>query len=453
MKIKHILNETSVTYTNKGPTTVRKLNIPQRLYNIIQAAGKQAGIDRIEIFSGGQVPIGQKGPRTGSIRHDINVGAADVYLYAGGKQLSTARPDPRVAAFIQAARALGAVGIGAGPGYMESIGIHVGFGKPAVWGKGGIGDNAPSWVKAAYNAGASGQAPATPATAPSASNQSAPQSNMLTQGPPYKNNNKVAKMQTYLENLGYSVGSTGIDGKYGWRTAKAVAAFKKDYGLQGDGSTWSKAETAKLNLIDKKPNLRVKPTQVNLDSNSEDNQNLVSIESLGTMRQRFVKELQDPQFLEIVLALTISEVGFTNQAAQRAFLETLMNRSLAYNKTMRAWVLGSRYYHPMNDRRIINRRLNSIRTDKELRARVMNSLRDVLAGSNDSNLALHNGSANIAVRAKKQGTVRATIGGETFYNKTNPAGDAYYGGGYSGVRNTEAKFVQQFEKAIDNENK
>lgn len=304
-----------------------------------------------------------------------------------------------------------------------------------------------------YTGPAGGPVSSTQATVPSASNQSAPQSNMLTQGPPYKNNNKVAKMQTYLENLGYSVGSTGIDGKYGWRTANAVAAFKKDYGLQGDGSTWSKAETAKLNLIDKKPNLRVKPTQVNLDSNSEDNQNLVSIESLGTMRQRFVKELQDPQFLEIVLALTISEVGFTNQAAQRAFLETLMNRSLAYNKTMRAWVLGSRYYHPMNDRRIINRRLNSIRTNKELRARVMNSLRDVLAGSNDSNLALHNGSANIAVRAKKQGTVRATIGGETFYNKTNPAGDAYYGGGYSGVRNTEAKFVQQFEKAIDNENK
>ena len=236
MKFREIVIETSVTYANQGAT--RNLKIPQRLYNIIQAAGKQAGIDSIQIFSGGQVPKGQQGPRTGSTRHDTNVGAADVYLYAGGKQLSTARQDPRVAAFIQAARALGAVGIGAGPGYMGSTGIHVGFGKPAVWGKGGSGANAPSWVKAAYNAGAGGQAPATPATSstPRARKAGTKFTSLQNTGKyDPAQSERVKKVQTLLQRLGYDVGDTGIDGKYGPRTEKAVRRFQQDNGLQVDG--------------------------------------------------------------------------------------------------------------------------------------------------------------------------------------------------------------------------
>ena len=235
MKFREIVIETSVTYANQGAT--RNLKIPQRLYNIIQAAGKQAGIDSIQIFSGGQVPKGQQGPRTGSTRHDTNVGAADVYLYAGGQRLSAAQEDSRVAAFIQAARALGAVGIGAGPGYMNG-GIHVGFGKPAVWGKGGSGANAPSWVKAAYNAGASGQAPATPAAAPTprARKAGAKFTNLQNTGTyDPTQTERVKKVQTLLQRLGYDVGDTGIDGKYGPRTERAVRRFQQDNGLRVDG--------------------------------------------------------------------------------------------------------------------------------------------------------------------------------------------------------------------------
>lgn len=239
MKILDIITEASIIYTNQNAT--RSLKIPPRLLNIIQAAGKQAGIDRIEIFSGGQVPKGQQGPRTGSTRHDTNVGAADVNLYVGGQRLSAAQKDPRIAAFIQAARALGAVGIGAGPGYMNG-GIHVGFGKPAVWGKGGSGANAPGWVKAAYNAGASGQAPATPAT----STSGAPTLRTRKAGAKFTNLQntgkydpaqieRVKKVQTLLQRLGYNVGNTGIDGKYGPRTERAVRRFQKDNGLRVDG--------------------------------------------------------------------------------------------------------------------------------------------------------------------------------------------------------------------------
>tara|TARA_B110000114_G_scaffold144406_1_gene153177 strand:- start:1027 stop:1890 length:864 start_codon:yes stop_codon:yes gene_type:complete len=52
----------------------------------------------------------------------------------------------------------------------------------------------------------------------------------LEAGPPYPQEqvDDVKALQTRLEKLGYSVGSTGIDGKYGPRTTRAVAAFKKD---------------------------------------------------------------------------------------------------------------------------------------------------------------------------------------------------------------------------------
>ena len=65
--------------------------------------------------------------------------------------------------FVSAASAAGATGIGAGEGYMSSDGsrIHVGFGKPAIWGAGGAGGGAADWLREAVGkspgGGASGQ--------------------------------------------------------------------------------------------------------------------------------------------------------------------------------------------------------------------------------------------------------------------------------------------------------
>lgn len=61
----------------------------------------------------------------------------------------------------------------------------------------------------------------------------------LTIGPPFDTSDDAAvkAMQKTLQDLGYSVGSTGVDGKYGPRTAAAIAAFKKDYKLTGDGNS------------------------------------------------------------------------------------------------------------------------------------------------------------------------------------------------------------------------
>jgi len=59
------------------------------------------------------------------------------------------------------------------------------------------------------------------------------QSQGLTAGPPYPQEDidAVRALQTKLEELGYSVGNTGIDGKYGPRTTRAVAAFKTDFNI------------------------------------------------------------------------------------------------------------------------------------------------------------------------------------------------------------------------------
>ena len=68
------------------------------------------------------------------------------------------------------------------------------------------------------------------------SEESEQQSSGIEAGPPYPPTDleRVAEMQNKLEEIGYNVGSTGVDGKYGPRTANAVKAFKQDYNLSGD---------------------------------------------------------------------------------------------------------------------------------------------------------------------------------------------------------------------------
>jgi peptidoglycan hydrolase-like protein with peptidoglycan-binding domain len=57
----------------------------------------------------------------------------------------------------------------------------------------------------------------------------------ITAGPPYppEQHGIVQAMQYALSALGYSVGETGFDGKYGPRTTRAVRAFKRDYNVPG----------------------------------------------------------------------------------------------------------------------------------------------------------------------------------------------------------------------------
>jgi hypothetical protein len=126
--------------------------------NILNAGAQAANVD-VEIYSGGQPSAGSG--RMGSPRHD-NGFAADVHLKNGdGRILSLENTADLeiIARFVQAVRAAGATGVGAGsriPGtsYMGNRGIHVdiAYGQPGVlparyWGGPDRSpDQAPVWL-------------------------------------------------------------------------------------------------------------------------------------------------------------------------------------------------------------------------------------------------------------------------------------------------------------------
>ena len=76
----------------------------------------------------------------------------------------------------------------------------------------------------------------------------------LEAGPPYPQEDReaVRDMQRKLEALGYSVGNTGIDGKYGPRTQRAVSAFKTDFNLPNtdSGATMTANELTRLGSVE-----------------------------------------------------------------------------------------------------------------------------------------------------------------------------------------------------------
>jgi hypothetical protein len=135
-----------ITYANQGATRNQPLSddLLKRL-QYLQDMGLTA-----QVFSGGQDAEGPN--RTGSHRHDHG-GSGDVFFYQGDRKLDWSNPDdlPIFRDIVSKGKEAGITGFGAGPGYMQPGSMHIGMGEPAVWGAGGKGDNAPAWLKNAYN--------------------------------------------------------------------------------------------------------------------------------------------------------------------------------------------------------------------------------------------------------------------------------------------------------------
>jgi len=110
----------------------------------------------MEVFSGGQPASGPG--RTGSHRHDHG-NSADAVFYKDGRKLSWDNPAdvPLYQEIVKRGRANGLTGFGAGPGYMQPGSMHLGFGKPGVWGASGSGANAPEWLRTAFEGMAGAQ--------------------------------------------------------------------------------------------------------------------------------------------------------------------------------------------------------------------------------------------------------------------------------------------------------
>lgn len=133
-------------YANQGATRNKPLSEP-----LVKAMSflPDLGVT-MQVFSGGQDASGPN--RTGSHRHDHG-NAADVFFYKDGRRLDWSNPEDRVIfeQIVREGKARGITGFGAGPGYMRQGSMHLGFGSNSVWGAGGRGENAPSWLVNAYN--------------------------------------------------------------------------------------------------------------------------------------------------------------------------------------------------------------------------------------------------------------------------------------------------------------
>jgi len=113
----------------------------------------------MDVISGGQ-ESNKPGQGTGSTRHNHG-NSADVDFYKDGRKLdwNNASDLPVLQEIVRTAKSRGVTGIGAGDDYMGPGRFHVGFGAPAVWGAGGKGANAPSWLVEAYNGAPAGPSP------------------------------------------------------------------------------------------------------------------------------------------------------------------------------------------------------------------------------------------------------------------------------------------------------
>lgn len=137
---------------------IRDLPISQELEQVLLKAGDAAGVDVIFVTSGGQP--GTSGRSIGSTRHNGGR-AADLQLIVDGRSLAFSDLDggETVERFVTAAAANGAIGIGAGVGYMGPKTLHIGFGADAgdrrkiVWGADGRSKNAPQWLRDAAERG------------------------------------------------------------------------------------------------------------------------------------------------------------------------------------------------------------------------------------------------------------------------------------------------------------
>jgi hypothetical protein len=148
------------TFSGPPSDAIRNKPISSELKQTLYAAAEAAGVEGIRITSGGQDTLGEGTRRTGSTRHDRGR-AADLQLVVNGTTPTfTDQSAPAVIlAFVTAAAAAGANGIGAGVGYMGNRTIHVGFGTSVndkstlTWGAGGRSVNAPQWLRDAAEAG------------------------------------------------------------------------------------------------------------------------------------------------------------------------------------------------------------------------------------------------------------------------------------------------------------
>ncbi|MCM2433219.1 hypothetical protein [Agrobacterium rosae] len=224
-----------IRYANQGATRNRELSdaLLKRL-GYLEDLGVTA-----EVFSGGQPGIDEGGARVGSVRHDHGE-AGDMFFYKDGKKLDWANEQDRpiFEQIVSQGKSNGITGFGAGPGYMQQGSMHVGMGKPGVWGAGGKGDNAPAWLTSAYNGAPSQAKPdviseviaaADPATVPKQIPGTETQALAQTPGEPKSRNGVLLEAYNKLTNSDVQVPDSilGMDTDKMTKGFGQIGAFAK----------------------------------------------------------------------------------------------------------------------------------------------------------------------------------------------------------------------------------
>lgn len=157
----------------------------------------------------------------------------------------------------------------------------------------------------------------------------------LRAGPPYpsRDEDAVRKMQQTLIRLGYPVGYTGADGKYGLRTQNAVRAFKKDNNISGDGLSMSASDLEKLETAKKVD--RPSPTGNDVRGRNRprgadlgDLGDLASLENIGrakeTVEEFLGKGISDED-MNMLIRATAAEAS-PNSQERAAVAAVILNR-------------------------------------------------------------------------------------------------------------------------------
>lgn len=124
---------------------------------------------------------------------------------------------------------------------------------------------------------------------------------VLQMGPPYppEDMDAVKELQSALNAAGYSVGSTGVDGKYGPRTARAVGAFKKDYNLPGGKQDVDTKTMTTIGMAASGEIPQVRKSRSG-KSSADDSRTLTKRSELGKVSQDSVTQGKIGQVLDLI---------------------------------------------------------------------------------------------------------------------------------------------------------
>ena len=137
--------------------------------------------------------------------------------------------------------------------------------------------------------------------------------------------------------------------------------------------------------------------------------------STGSVDRSTIKYQIDanPDTKRLLFASAAAEVGSQGDDAIQAYMETVTNRALATGKSLRSVLLDDRYY-PDPTKRKLSRKDVPDYSDQWLA---------VSNGSNITNFATDNASANLAKKRVAAGNPYIRIGGELFYVNVNGNGE------------------------------